>query len=181
MKEGGHRMTLLKDILEKIECGNPLGELVKGLCWKDFEGFAAEIFSENGFAVRRNVRFSAERRRYEIDVVAFQRPRAVLVDCKHWGMRAGKSSGIRGAAARQRLRAHHFEGKLVQIFPDAAEWGRASIIPAIVTLHQEAVTEHSGVFVVPVFKLNQFIEETRCGIFDAKEVKLAGLRQFQHW
>lgn len=172
-------MSLLKEILEKIERGIPAGEIVERLCWRDFEGFAAEIFSENGFVVLRNIRFSAERRRYEIDVVAFQRPRVVLVDCKHWGMRAGKSSGIRDAAARQLLRAQRFEGKLVQIFQDAAEWGRASIIPVIVTLHQEAVTEHSGVFVVPVFKLNQFIEEVRCGVFDAREVKLASLMEFQ--
>lgn len=172
-------MGLLKEVLERMERGITAAGLVEGLCWKDFEGFAAEIFSENGFAVLRNLRFIAERRRYEIDVVAFQRPRAVLVDCKHWGMRAGKSSGIRDAAARQRLRAYHFEGKMVQIFPDAAEWGRASIIPVIVTLHQEAVTEHNGVFVVPIFKLNEFIDEARCGIFDAKEVKLASLRRFQ--
>ncbi|MDI9608838.1 MAG: restriction endonuclease [Candidatus Verstraetearchaeota archaeon] len=173
-------MRLLNTIIEKMGRGVPAGEFVEGLCWRDFEVFAAEIFSENGFAVKRNLRFSAERRRFEIDVAAFQRPRVVLVDCKHWGMRAGKSSGIKDAAARQRLRAHHFEGKLIQIFPETAEWGRASIIPVIVTLHQEAVSEHSGVFVVPVFKLNQFIEETRCGIFDAKEVKLASLSEFQH-
>lgn len=171
-------MSLLNIIIEKMG-GAAAGEFVEGLCWRDFEVFAADVFSENGFVVKRNVRFSAERRRFEIDVVAFQRPRVVLVDCKHWGMRAGKSSGIKDAAARQRLRAHHFQGKLVQIFPDIAWWRRASVIPVIVTLHQEAVTEHSGVFVVPVFKLNQFIEETRCGIFDAKEVKLASLSEFQ--
>jgi len=173
-------MSLLKAIVEKLERSAPAGSLVEGLCWRDFEGFAAEIFSENGFAVRRNVRFSSEKKRYEIDVAAFQRPRVMLVDCKHWGVRAGKSSSIRDAAARQRQRADHFDGQLTQVFPDASGWGRASIIPVIVTLHQEAVTEHAGVFVVPVFKLNQFIEEARCGIFDAKEVKLASLREFQH-
>ncbi len=172
-------MSLLQTLLEKMEKGVPAGEFAKELCWRDFEEFTAEIFSENSFAVLKNVRFGAERRRYEIDVVAFQRPRVMLVDCKHWSMRTGKSSGIKDAAARQLLRAHHFEGKLIKIIPEAAEWGRALIIPAIVTLHQEAVTEHNGVFVIPVFKLNQFIEEARSGIFDAKEITLASPKGFQ--
>ncbi|MBC7120218.1 MAG: restriction endonuclease [Candidatus Methanosuratus sp.] len=173
-------MGLLDAIRENMERGAPLEELVKDLCWKDFEGFAADIFSENGFIVYRNVRFAtgSGRRRYEIDVAAFQRPRVVLVDCKHWGVRAGKSSGIRGAAVKQGIRAHQFEGKLPEVFPEATAWERALVIPVIVTLHQEEVIEHNGVFVAPIFKLNQFIEELRCGIFDGREIKVTSLRQF---
>lgn len=157
----------IDEILERVRNGAPIEDLAAGLHWKDFEGFTARVFSENGFLVKRNLRFTSKRRRYEIDVVAVQKPRVFLVDCKHWGMRGGKSNGILRAAERQWLRREEFDAKLpLLLAEETSEWRSAITIPLLVTLFQEGLSELSGTYIVPVFKLNSFIDEARCGLFD---------------
>ncbi|MDI9643944.1 MAG: restriction endonuclease [Candidatus Verstraetearchaeota archaeon] len=157
----------VREVLDQIRRGGSIEELASGLHWKDFEAFTAHIFCENGFLVKRNFRFSSNKRRYEIDVVAIEKPRVLLVDCKHWGIRPGKSNGIQRAADQQRLRREKFVAKLpLLLTSETAEWRTATTIPLLVTLFHEGISERCGTYIVPVFKLNAFIEEARCGLFD---------------
>ncbi len=162
----------LDDIESMLRDGNDLESIVKEMTWQDFEGIASEIFSANGFRTFRNFRFSSKKKRYEIDVVALAPPRIILADCKHWGIRQGKSSGLRAAAGAQRRRAEEFASKMQEFGNRGIEGGgRAKIIPAVITLYQEAVIESGGAFVVPIFKLNAYIEEIRNGMCDDAETR----------
>jgi hypothetical protein len=55
-----------------------------------------------------------------------------------------------------------------------------SIIPVVVTLYQESVIESNGTFVVPVFKLNSYIEEIRSGMCDDKEARARRIDEWQN-
>lgn len=168
-------MMKLEGIFASLGKAGGIEKLLEDISWKDFEGFVAEALSANGFLVRRNLRFSSGKRRHEVDVVGIQKPRVLLVDCKHWSMRRGKASGIQRAAAQQYLRTKSIAGKLPEIFPEMAGWGRAVTIPALVTLHQEAVASHGGAYIVPISKLNSFIEEARCGYYDTLAFEIPSL------
>jgi hypothetical protein len=163
----------LEDLKAKMKAGVGIEELTKKLDWKDFEGLVAEVFSANGFRTFRNFRFSSKKRRYEVDVIALERPRAVVVDCKHWGIRVGKSSALRVAALAHLNRTVEFSWKL-QEFPamNVQDWGEVSAIPVMVTLYQERISENAGVLVVPLFKLNAFIDELRNGFFESLKAKV---------
>jgi hypothetical protein len=163
----------LDGLKAKMKEGVGIEELTKELDWKDFEGIVAEVFSVNGFRTFRNFRFSSKKRRYEVDVVALERPRVVVVDCKHWGIRVGKSSALRAATLAHLNRAIEFSGKL-QEFPamNVQDWGEVTAIPILVTLYQEKIFENAGVLVVPFFKLNTFVEELRNGFFESLKAKV---------
>lgn len=163
----------LDDLKTKMKGGIGIEELTKELDWKDFEGLVAEVFSANGFRTFRNFRFSSKKRRYEVDVIALERPRAVVVDCKHWGIRVGKSSALRAAALAHLKRTVEFSGKL-QEFPamNVQDWGEVTALPVLVTLYQERNLENAGVLVVPLFKLNTFVDELRNGFFESLKAKV---------
>jgi hypothetical protein len=163
----------LAELEERIRSGVAFEDATKDLEWRDFEGLVSEVFSENDFRTFRNFRFSSKKRRYEVDVVALERPRIVVVDCKHWRIRLGKASALKAAASAHLGRAVEFGNKL-QEFADlgVGDWRSITIIPILVTLYQERITENEGVLVVPVFKLNSFVEELRSGFFDSIKVKV---------
>lgn len=163
----------LDELSSMLRRGIPVEEATKDLEWKDFEGVVSDAFEANGFRTMRNLRFSHEKRRYEVDVVAMERPRLVAVDCKHWGLRAGKGSALKAASLAQLNRAVNL-GKKAQEIPGIGigGWGEATIVPCVVTLYEERVVESGGVLIVPLAKLNSFIEELRSGYFDFLRAKI---------
>lgn len=171
----------LADLERKMGNGCPVELLAKELDWRDFEGLVAEIFSANGFRTFRNFRFSSNGRRYEVDVVALERPKAIVVDCKHWGMRPGKSSSLKNAATDQLRRAVELS-KRIHEFPKMSvyEWGSVDTTPILVTLYQEGITENGGVLVVPLFRLNSFLDELRSGLFDSFKIR-SEIPTLQQW
>ncbi len=171
----------LDDLESMLREGEGIESIVKDMTWQDFEGIVSEIFSANGFRTFRNFRFSSKKKRYEIDVVAVAPPRIMLTDCKHWSVRQGKSTGLRAAAEGQGRRAEEFASKMQEFGMLGVErWKRAAIIPVVVTLYQESVIESNGTFVVPVFKLNSYIEEVRSGLCDGKEVRARRIDEWQN-
>jgi hypothetical protein len=169
----------LTELEARMRGGVALEEITKDLDWRDFEGFVSEVLSENGFRTFRNFRFSSKKRRYEVDVVALERPRIVIVDCKHWGIRLGKVSALKVAASAHQERTMEFGNKLQELAHiDATKWGTAKIIPILVTLYQERIVEKEGVLVVPIFKLNSFLEELRSGYFDSTTININRIDSF---
>jgi len=163
----------LEELSSMLHKGIPLEEATKDLGWRDFEGVVSDAFEANGFRTLRNLRFSHEKRRYEVDVVALERPRLVAVDCKHWGLRPGKGTALRAASLAQLRRTVNL-GKKAQEIPgiDIGGWGEVTLVPCIVTLYEEMIVENGGVLVVPISKLNSFIEELRSGYFDFLRAKI---------
>ena len=163
----------------RMRRGGALEEITKDLDWKDFEGLVSEVLLENGFRTFRNFRFSSKKRRYEVDVVALERPRIVIVDCKHWRIRLGKVSALKVAASAHIARAIELGNKLQEFARlDVGHWGAAKVIPILVTLYQERIMENEGVLVVPVFKLNSFVEELRSGYFDSTIINVYRIDSF---
>lgn len=167
----------IEELGRLLQRGVPLEEALKGLGWKDFEGVVSDAFEASGFRTLRNLRFSLHKKRHEIDVVALERPRVVAADCKHWGIRAGKCAALKSASVAQLRRALDLGAKGLEIPGlDISGWGEAKIVPCIVTLHQEGIIENGGVLVVPLSKLNSFIEELRSGYFDHVHARMTTMQ-----
>lgn len=136
-------MVNLEKIRLQIINGTPIERVLSRFDWSGFESAVAEIFLENGFDVERNIRFK-NKRRYEIDIVASRSGKTICVDCKGWREGRNKKSALMRAAEDQKERAKEFK-------PDK------KCIPMIVTLLDENVKIVKSVLIIPVWKLNAFL------------------------
>jgi hypothetical protein len=152
-------MVDLEKIRIRILEGTPIEKILSGFDWSGFEASVAEIFLANGFNVKRNFRFK-KKRRYEIDIIASRAGGAICTDCKGWREGRNKKSAIERAAEMQKERTEHLK-KFVSKHPIARNSLKivenANYIPMVVTLLEEDVKENEGVLVVPVWKLNSFL------------------------
>uniref|UniRef100_A0A7C3F3X1 NERD domain-containing protein n=1 Tax=Candidatus Methanomethylicus mesodigestus TaxID=1867258 RepID=A0A7C3F3X1_9CREN len=166
----------LENVLALLRRGVSLEDAAKGLEWRAFEGVSSQIFSENGYREFRNFRFSSKKKRYEVDIVAISMPRIILADCKHWSLRAGKGSALKKAAEAQMRRALEFGSKLQEFkILGIADHDKAILIPIIITLHEEGIAFSNGVTVVPLSRLNSFIDGVSAGLLDGIKVGIPRL------
>jgi Holliday junction resolvase-like predicted endonuclease len=145
--------------VKTVEAGVDLEKVGRALGWLEFEEMVAHVFEENGYRVNRRFRFSANGRRWEIDVLAVRRPLVVCVECKHW------SRGLGNTTARKIVESHMVK---VQVLSEVAGrlrrlglkgWNRAVFVPMALSLQSARNRIYRRVPVVSVFELPSFLNE----------------------
>jgi Holliday junction resolvase-like predicted endonuclease/predicted transcriptional regulator len=150
----------VKLAIHAINNGTDIERVCKVLEWKEFENFAATAFETNNFAVKRNFRFKASGRRWEIDVLAYSEPIVVCVDCKRWRRGWGNSAIKKVAAAQaQRTEALANVPPLLQRRAVLDGWKKAILFPVILSLFPGPVKFYSKVPVVPILQLQNFLDQ----------------------
>ena len=158
------------------EQGVEIANVVELMTWKDFEGLVASILSENSFICTESFRRrgTSDIKGMEIDVIGIRGRMALSVDAKMWSVRGGKASALRTAAEKQKERTNRLTSQLERLskkIPSMTK-GQYNIFPVMVTWLVEEVEMHEGVPVVPVFKLNGFIQDFE--IFEDRVVSYSG-------
>ncbi|MEM5883025.1 MAG: restriction endonuclease [Candidatus Aenigmatarchaeota archaeon] len=146
-------------MLESIKT-KKLEEELEAFDWKNFEKVTQEIFEINGFKVRRNFRFKTKKR-YEIDIIAIKDSFNFCVDCKRLGKGRYKKSEILKAIKKQEERSEELRKFLNSNFlaKESLEIKSSKFYPIIVTLFEEEIVKENETFVVPIWKLNSFLNE----------------------
>ena len=98
----------LREIERKVSNGMSIEEAIGETDWRGFEDICSKILEENGWKTRKNYRFKTERR-YEIDILAERNGDVLLIDCKQWGQRPGKSTQLRASARKQLERMNEWK------------------------------------------------------------------------
>ena len=146
-----------------VEKGAAIVDVVKLMTWKDFEGLVASILSENSFRCTESFRRKGSTvvKGMEIDVIGIRGHMTLSIDAKMWSVRGGKASALRTAAEKQKERTIRLTTQLERLSNkmNSMKSGQYNIFPVIVTWLVEEVELHEGVPVVPVFKLNSFIQD----------------------
>jgi len=144
--------------IEAIRQGADLQHTSRFLSWKEFENITATAFSSNGYAVKRNFHFKAANRRWEIDLIACNRPRIVCADCKHW-QRGWSRSAVEKVADAQAERTKAFADSLQRFAEDLGlrKWTNAIVVPIVVALAASPINMCDGLPVVSVLQLQDFI------------------------
>jgi len=147
-------------MLEEVKREKNVEEELKNLDWKGFEKAVQEIFELNEFKVKRNFRFKTKRR-YEIDLIAIKDRFNFCVDCKRFGKGRYKKSEILKAIKKQEERNKELKKFLRSnmIAKESLKIKSMKFYPLIVTLFEEEVIKENQTFVVPVWKLNSFLNE----------------------
>lgn len=150
----------VKIAIRAIRLGADLERACKFLRWNEFENIAAGAFEANNFTVMKHFRFRWAGRRWEIDILGCREPMVACVDCKHWRRGWGRSAIIRAVEAQvERTRA------LTEAFPSLhkevglANWKRATLVPAVLSLVPGPFKFYNNVPVVPILQLRNFLNE----------------------
>lgn len=114
--------------------------------WQYFEKLVGWVFEQNNFSVQVNKVFVLSGKRRQFDVIAERFNDIFIIDCKKWKGNRYKSSALKKAIEK------HIER--CELFPTEKKK-----IPLIVTLMQEDIQEVNNVKIVPIDKLNVFIND----------------------
>jgi Holliday junction resolvase-like predicted endonuclease len=132
--------------------------VARELSWQEFERFASQVLSLEGYVTANHFVFKNCGRRYEIDVLGSKEPMVLCVDCKHWHY-GWAPSKVKAAANSQLLRAQSlsevftFYGKKHKI----AGWRSVRLLPIVLTLADLSPKLMEGVPVVSAFRLRDFL------------------------
>ncbi len=150
----------VKVAVRAIQLGADFERVGSFLQWKEFENLTAESFKANNYDVTRNFHFTQAGKRWEIDLVASNKPLVICVDCKHWHHGWSKTAVAKTVEMQtKRTKA------LADAFPIVCEkirletWKDALFIPTVLSLIQGPFKFYNKVPVVPVLKLQTFLNE----------------------
>ncbi len=152
-------MIDLNEIKQRILEGEQIENIIQKIDWKEFEKLIAEILKKHDFSVHNNFRFKTDRR-FEIDVLAIRNKTSLLIDCKQWGRGRYKKTGLKYSVKEQKERVKQLK-KFLKNNPMAQTKLKikktTKFTPLIVTWFEEDLIKHEEVFVVPIWKFNQFL------------------------
>jgi len=133
---------------EDIRSIEDLEGVSKEIIWQNFERLAAFIFEKNEFQVRTNVVKTLNKKRRQYDVIAVKNNLTFLIECKKWSGNRYRLSQLKRAIIQHKERTNFYKNVTNE---DA--------IPIIVTLIEEEIQFYEEVPVVPILKLNSFLNE----------------------
>ncbi len=148
-----------------LQVGADLRRVCALLSWREFEKMTADAFELNGFEVIKNLHFAQGSRRWEMDIIAFDRPLIICADCKHW-KRGWHSAATAKAAQGQAERTKAFTKALPHYNQKMKleQWQTARLVPMILSLEAGPARFSDGVPIVPVLQLQDFINELPANI-----------------
>jgi hypothetical protein len=155
--EGVQRLKLA---VRALSLGGDIEQIASFLTWQEFEEMAGLALGQNGYSVRRNLRFKHAGRKWEIDVVGCRKPLAICIDCKHWHHSLRPSvikEVVEEQIERTKALAEALPNPTIRI--ECTKWEKAKFIPVVLSLMQGATKFHDEVPVVSVLQLQDFVNK----------------------
>jgi len=133
---------------EDIKNAGDLQKVSKEVAWQNFERLTAFIFEENNFQVETSKVKTSKKKRRQYDVIAKINDKTFLVECKKWAGNRYRLSALRTAVRKHKERSEFYRNLTNE-----------NAIPIIVTSIEEEILFCDDVPIVPILKLNSFINE----------------------
>ena len=152
-------MLSLDEIRKRVLEGEEIENILQEIDWKEFEELVEDILKKHDFRSYHNFRFKTDSR-HEIDVLAIKEKINLAIDCKQWARGRHKKTGLKYASIAQKRRVKHLEKFLKNnIIAQSKLRLKKNIefIPLVVTWFEEDIVNHEGIFIVPIWKFNQFL------------------------
>ena len=140
---------------EDIKCMEDLVQVSNEVIWQNFERLTAFVFEKNNFLAVTNTVKTLKKRRRQYDVIAKTNNKTFLVECKKWAGNRSRLSALKRAIELHKERTEFYRYLT-----------REDAIPIVVTLVEEEIVSYEGVPIVPILRLNSFINELDNGVLD---------------
>jgi Restriction endonuclease len=138
---------------QDIKDHKDLQKISKDMAWQHFEELAAFIFSENDFLVEVRKVKTLKKKRRQYDVIAKKDKKTILVECKKWA-----SNRYRLSALKTAVQKHIERSEFYRVLTNE------TVTPIIVTFIEEEILIFEGVPIIPIFRLNSYINEKERGV-----------------
>lgn len=156
---GADSLQRLRLAVYSVQLGADLEHACSFLDWREFEKVAITAFENNGYKTLENLRLKHAGRRWEIDVVGCKKPIVVCVDCKHW-QKGMSPSTLKRVVERQVERTFALSESLKTLSSLCfASWEITKFVPAVLSLIPSRFKFYSDVPVVPIFQLQDFLNQ----------------------
>ena len=129
----------------KINSLEDLENISKRMKWQYFEKLVAFIFEKNDFSVKQNVVLKFGKKKRQFDVIAERFNNVFLVECKKW-------SKFSEASVKKAVKDHK---ERCILYSEGLKNKHA--LPIIVTLLEGDIKLHDSMPIIPIDKLNLFI------------------------
>ncbi len=136
--------------------------------WRDFEALVSRIFREYEYKTFLRVRVQASGRALEFDVIAYKRPKLLLIEVKRWRRNIGIQNEVMRHLEKANAIAKNVEVLMRRLGLRDSE---LHVIPALITLRRGSLLVLNGVPIVPITALRDFIdwiERTIDGLYVVK-------------
>ena len=133
---------------EDIKSIDDLQRVSKEVVWQNFEKLAAFIFEENDFLTKTNTVKTFNKKRRQYDIIAKKYSKIFLIECKKWSGNRYRLSALKTATKQHKERTEFYQNLT-----------KENAIPIIVTLIEEEIKLYEGIPIVPISKLNSYINE----------------------
>ena len=140
-------MTYLMN-LEDIKTIEDLERVSKEAVWQNFEVLVGFIFEANDFQVNVNKVRTFNKKRRQYDVIAKKNDRTYLIECKKWSGNRYRLSALKKAIQQHKERTEFYRNLTEE-----------NLIPIIVTFIEEDIKFYEGMPIIPILRLNSFINE----------------------
>jgi len=147
-----------------ISRGVPFEAIASAIPWQRFEVLAKDALLSYGFETGRHVRFEYGGRRWEIDVLGVREGDMICIDCKQW-KKGGRGSILRKSAREQMSRVVALSKLKTKPQLLRARRNKLNAYAVLTTLLDTGRYIIDGCFIVPITKLNSFLDqfyELRC-------------------
>lgn len=133
---------------EAIKSIEDLQKVSAEVVWQNFERLVAFIFEENNFQVETGKVKTLNKKRRQYDVIARKGSRIILAECKKWAGNRYRLSALLIAVEQHKERSEFY-----RILTNE------NVTPIMVTLIEEEISFYEDIPIVPILKLNSFINE----------------------
>jgi hypothetical protein len=133
---------------EDIKTIEDLERVSKGAVWQNFEILVGFIFEANDFQVIINKVKTFNKKRRQYDVIAKKNDITYLIECKKWSGNRYRLSALKKAIEKHKDRTEFYSNLT-----------KEKSIPVIVTFIEEDIKFYEGMPIIPIFRLNSFINE----------------------
>ncbi len=158
--------------IRAVQLGADSERVCLSLSWREFERITAHAFEANDYRAVRNFRFKQASKRWEIDILGFRKPLIICIDCKHWKHGWGRNATMKTVRSQiERTRA--LVDAPIAYYEKAGieEWETATLVPMVLSLMTGPDKFYNNVPVVPVFQIQNFINELPSRVKSLKHFK----------
>jgi hypothetical protein len=133
---------------EDIKTIDDLERVSKEVVWQNFEVLVGFIFEANDFQVNINKVRTFNKKRRQYDVIAKKNDKTYLIECKKWAGNRYRLSALKKAIEKHKERTEFYRNLTEE-----------KSIPIIVTFVEEDIKFYEDMPIVPILRLNSFINE----------------------
>ncbi|QEE16480.1 restriction endonuclease [Promethearchaeum syntrophicum] len=168
----------IKDLTEKFS----IEDLLTGFTWQEFEQFITSALDHYGYHAFRTFRYTVNKKRHEVDVIARERNDILFIDAKRWNSKTANESALIKAAQEQYLRAQKLvlnpkiAGQLLQKLhiPINQKFKSCNIYSIIlVSSNLKEIITADGIPILDFARFNAFLNNFHSTKSNLKSVKLS--------